>query len=167
MTGNLSANGGVGSVGQLLTSNSTGGVYWQTPASGSVPGGANTDVQFNDSALFGGGSGFTFDKAVNNAFIANTLTVGIAIANSTQVGVGSNVILRVSNLLVGNSTVNVIVGNTSVAIGNTVANVLANSTAILLSNSIANTLITPGNILINGNMNMPDYLATYTFCGGI
>lgn len=42
---------------------------------GSSPGGSNTHVQFNDSGGLGGTDGLTFDKATNNATVANTLTV--------------------------------------------------------------------------------------------
>jgi hypothetical protein len=42
---------------------------------GGTPGGANTQIQFNDSTAFNGTAGFTFDKTTNNVTIANTLTV--------------------------------------------------------------------------------------------
>lgn len=36
-----------------------------TPAVATVPGGSNTQVQFNDSSAFGGDANFTFDKTTN------------------------------------------------------------------------------------------------------
>ena len=55
---------------------------WQL-AGGGAPGGANTNIQFNDSAVANGTAGFTFDKTTNNVVIANTLTVGGLVSNST------------------------------------------------------------------------------------
>jgi len=82
ISGTVTANGGVGTSGQVLTSNST-GVYWSTVTAGATPGGTNTTIQFNDSTNLGGSVGFTFDKTTNNVVIANTLTVGTATVNST------------------------------------------------------------------------------------
>ena len=82
ISGTVTANGGVGTSGQVLTSNST-GVYWSTVTAGATPGGSNTTLQFNDSGNLGGSAGFTFNKTTNNVLIANTLTVGTATVNST------------------------------------------------------------------------------------
>jgi hypothetical protein len=43
---------------------------------GATPGGANTDVQFNDQGGFGGTPAFTYTKTTNNIFMANALNVG-------------------------------------------------------------------------------------------
>lgn len=51
---------------------------------GVTTGGANTQLQFNDSGALGGSAGFTFNKSTNNVTIANTLTVGTATVNSTN-----------------------------------------------------------------------------------
>lgn len=45
-------------------------------ASTVTPGGANTDVQYNDSGSFGGDSGFVYDKATSIATLATALQVG-------------------------------------------------------------------------------------------
>lgn len=45
-------------------------------AQGGTPGGANTNIQFNDSGAFGGQSSFTFDKATN------TVTLGVEATDS-------------------------------------------------------------------------------------
>ncbi len=53
--GQINANGGVGTAGQVLKSGAAGNVYWDAAGSGSgTPGGTNTQVQFNDSGSFGG-----------------------------------------------------------------------------------------------------------------
>ena len=52
-----------------------------------TPGGANTQVQFNDSGAFSGSAGFTFDKNTNNVTIANSLIMN---TQSISVTSGSN-----------------------------------------------------------------------------
>ena len=98
--GTFSANGGVGTAGQVLTSGGAGNVYWSTAAGGGggTPGGSNTQVQFNNSSAFGGanvyyvagntGFGNTAPDATvaitGNANVSGRFTVGGAfVANST------------------------------------------------------------------------------------
>lgn len=66
----LQANGGVGTAGQLLTSNGT-TIYWSTPAS-TVPG-SNTYIIFNDSAVSNAVSTFTFNKSTNTLKVTGTI----------------------------------------------------------------------------------------------
>lgn len=47
-----------------------------------VPGGANTDIQFNDSSLFGGDSDFTWDKTAK-ALVVNGLINGARLGKET------------------------------------------------------------------------------------
>ena len=77
----VSANGGYGTSGQVLTTNGA-GVYWSSAAGGSV-GGSNTQIQFNDSGSANGTAAITFNKTSNTLTLDNT-----------------------SSLVVGNSTVN-------------------------------------------------------------
>lgn len=81
---NISANGTTGTAGQVLASDGT-STYWYTIPGGSVPGGSNTFVQFNDSTAFGGVSGFTFNKSTNTLAIGTggSVTIGTATINST------------------------------------------------------------------------------------
>ena len=61
--GNVKITGGTS--GYVLQTDGTGNLSWtaQTGGGGNgVPGGSNTQVQFNDAGSFGGNSGFTFDK---------------------------------------------------------------------------------------------------------
>ena len=52
-----------GNSGQVLTTDGTGNLSWANSTGGNgVPGGTNTQIQFNDGNTFGGNSGFTFDK---------------------------------------------------------------------------------------------------------
>ena len=41
---------------------------------GGTPGGSNTQVQYNNSGVFAGSIGFTFDETSNNVVVANTFT---------------------------------------------------------------------------------------------
>lgn len=93
----LQANGSYGSAGQVLVSNGS-NIYWGTGTTGS-----NTQVQFNDSGVANASAGFTFDKATNTLFIANTIQVGSGISvNTLNVAMD----LTVSNsALVNNSLV--------------------------------------------------------------
>ena len=52
-----------GSNGQVLSTDGTGNLSWTTSSGGSgIPGGVDTQVQFNDASSFGGNAGFTFNK---------------------------------------------------------------------------------------------------------
>jgi len=68
----LMANGSFGSATQVLTSNGS-STYWSTPLI-VTPGGSNTQVQFNNSGVFGGSAGFTFTSTSNNLSVANTIS---------------------------------------------------------------------------------------------
>ena len=70
-----------------LTDNGDGTISINTSGSGGTPGGANTQVQFNDAGSFGGVTNFTFTKATN--LLQNTrLTL-------SGDGVGTTGVLRV------------------------------------------------------------------------
>ena len=64
----LTANGSVGTNGQVLVTNGT-SVYWGTGTSGS-----NTQVQFNDSGVANGVAGFTFDKVSSGLYVGNSVS---------------------------------------------------------------------------------------------
>ena len=84
------ANGSFGSTGQVLVSNGT-AVFWGTGTSGT-----NTQIQFNDSGVANGSTGFTFDKVANNLSVGNTVTAtffsgnGASITSVNAATVGSN-----------------------------------------------------------------------------
>lgn len=59
---------------------------------GVVPGGANTDVQFNDAGSFGGDSRFTFNKATGKLTFNNPNPSDITILSGSASGNGLNVI---------------------------------------------------------------------------
>jgi len=85
--GDINANGSVGSAGQVLTSGGSGNVYWSTTGSG-LPGGANTQLQFNDSGSFGGSAAFTFDKTSNTVTVAGNVGIGTSSPTSKLEAMG-------------------------------------------------------------------------------
>jgi len=105
------ANGAHGTTGQVLASNSTGGLFFSTPAPSVT--GSNTELQFNDEGAANGAIGATFDKTSNTLNIANVVSVG------------ANVKLSTTTLLIGNSTVNSVVNSSSLTVNNaTISNAI-------------------------------------------
>lgn len=84
----------------------------QPPSSGGgggSPGGANTQVQFNDGGSFGGTSGFTFNKSNSTSTVAG----GLAIGGAT---LGSNDTLAVSLPFTGGTPGVLINGNAAASV---------------------------------------------------
>ena len=94
--GNIHILGGTN--GYVLQTDGTGNLTWTAQTGGmgnGVPGGANTQVQYNDAGAFGGTAGFTFDNTSNvlsvpgNVSAGNVLTSAQVIANGEiQSGTG-------------------------------------------------------------------------------
>lgn len=88
-TSNIKITGGTN--GYVLQTDGTGNLTWTAQSGGSgngSPGGANTQVQYNDAGVFGGDVGFTYDSAgdtlsVINANIGNVKTDNLLYANGT------------------------------------------------------------------------------------
>lgn len=106
----ITANGSVGTAGQVLVSNGT-TVYWGTGTSGT-----NTQIQFNDSGVANASAAFVFDKAGNNVTVANTVFADVFKA-TTSANVGSNVKISTSALTIGNSSVNTVVNSSVISTG--------------------------------------------------
>ena len=152
----LTANGSVGSNGQVLVTNGS-AIYWGTGSSGS-----NTYVQFNDSGVANGVAGFTFDKTSNTLFVSNlvnTTTVNAAvhsvgtnfIANSTGVyttgtvnavsyTIGTSLTVNSSGLYTGSPT------DLTTGTGATIAN----DTVIFIGNNTSNAYLTTTGLSVNG-----------------
>lgn len=67
-----------GTNGYVLQTDGAGNISWTAQSGGGgngSPGGSNTQIQYNDSGLFGGSSGFTFDKTSNLVSMPGNLTV--------------------------------------------------------------------------------------------
>lgn len=82
------ANGASGTNGQVLTSNSSGGLYWAAPAATTA--GANTQIQFNDSGALAGDADFTFDKTTNTLTVTNIAGNGASVTSVNAATVGGN-----------------------------------------------------------------------------
>ena len=82
--GNLHISGGIN--GDVLQTNGSGSLSWVAGGGGSngLPGGSNTQVQFNNDGTFGGNSYLTY-----NDFTKVFQVGGNLIANSVQVGAGA------------------------------------------------------------------------------
>jgi len=146
-------------------------------------GGSNTQVQFNDSTALGGSAGFTFDKATNNAVLANTLNVAIiSQGNSTANLYTNSILITIANstgtanlnpatLTIGTSVVNstafaeganVIITTSTFFMGNSTVNSVCNSTAEVVQNSTVQSIYGIGGINAGANV----YLNTTTFFMG-
>lgn len=65
------------------------------------PGGANTQVQFNNSGTFQGAAGLTFDSTSNTLTVANTLTVGTF--GGAQINTSANLSFTGANVSIPNA----------------------------------------------------------------
>lgn len=64
-------------------------------AGGDVPGGSDTQVQFNDAGVFGGSAAFTFNKTTNTVVLGSVATPGTFQAlDRSDAGVGVALTLR-------------------------------------------------------------------------
>lgn len=167
---NIKITGGTN--GYVLQTDGSGNLTWtaQTGNGGGngIPGGANTQVQFNDAGTFGGDSGFTYDRVTNTLNVEN-ISAGnspddtVTVAGNLNVTGDLNVndIASVGNLTTtGNITANYIIGNGYYISGLTtdVANYVAQpnqsnitSVGTLESLDLDGDITSLGNIAISGN----------------
>ena len=94
------ANGAAGTGGQLLSSNSTGGVYWSTPSAGVA--GSDTQVQFNDGGALAGEAGLTYNKTTDTLTVAGSVLAG-ATVNAAALTVGTSIVANTTRLAIGTS----------------------------------------------------------------
>lgn len=68
-----------GTNGYVLQTDGAGNLTWTNAptanAGNGIPGGSNTQIQYNNAGLFGGTSGFTFDNSTGDVAIPGNLTV--------------------------------------------------------------------------------------------
>ena len=170
-----------GSDGYVLQTDGTGNLTWV--ASTGVPGGANTQVQFNNAGSFGAQTGFTFDKTSNLLSVPGNITTTGNITGNYFLGNGSqltgiaasygnaNVVANLAALgtnpitTTGNITGNYFLGNGSQltgivsSYGN--ANVVANLAA-LGTNPITTTGNITGNYFLGNGSQLTGIAATYS-----
>jgi hypothetical protein len=90
---NLRVDGGVN--GYVLQTDGTGTLGWTAQSGGGGtgnPGGANTQIQYNDSGSFGGYAGFTFDETTGNVAMPTNLTVATNVQSGSFTGNGAGLL---------------------------------------------------------------------------
>lgn len=147
-----------GTNGYVLQTDGTGNLSWtaQTGGSGNGSvGGANTQVQFNDSGDFGGNSGFTFDKVSGS--------LSSPVIDTEAVYHLAGVVIENADLTHGATSALIIPGN-----GNT-------SVPTQLTNTYGNIVVTAGvdpdhlkswNFDKTGNLNLPGNTFAINYANG-
>lgn len=156
---NLHIDGGL--TGYVMTTDGTGNLSWAAAGSGNgTPGGANSQIQFNDNGNFNGTSAFTFNKVSNAVAMTGNLTTKDLTANNTTVygniGVSGNV---TANYYLGDGSY---LTNVQVDVANTVAmgaqpNITSVGTLTSLSatgNIITSQYLSAAQIQTSGNANV-------------
>lgn len=108
---------GGGENGYFLQTDGAGNLTWTAGGGGGgngSPGGANTQVQFNDSGLFGGDAGFTYNKITNTLHVEN-ISAGDTLGDSVNIignlSVTGNISLSTDISVGGNITGDYLFGN--------------------------------------------------------
>jgi hypothetical protein len=152
-TGNVSGNFFIGN-GSLLTGIAGGG---------GTPGGANTQIQFNDGGVFGGTAGLTFNKTTNAVATTGTFsaTGNISGGNLTTVGQVTATGNVSGNFFIGNGSqlTGIAGGGTPNAIVNGTSNVSISSSGGNVTVGVAGTsnaaVFTAGSLFVNGPLSTP------------
>ena len=148
------ANSAIGSTGQLLTANSSGGIHWSTPAASVV--GSNTQVQFNDSGALAADAGLTYNKDTDNLTVANSVLAATMNAASFTVGATFTANATLVNAAAINVTGQV---NTSTFYAATSANVgtavVANATGVFTTGTVNAAALTTSGVTINTTSIVP------------
>jgi hypothetical protein len=137
-----------GTNGYFLQTDGSGNLTWAPAGNGGntgngIPGGANTQVQFNDAGVFGGDAGFTYNKTTN-VLATDNIVVGNINANyiTSNWDVTANVV--VANYLRGDgsniSNVNAVVASVANSVAG--ANVTGQVNFAAVANSVAGANVT-------------------------
>ena len=132
---NISISGGIN--GYFLQTDGAGNLTWAAGGNGGGgngnPGGANTQVQFNDSGTFGGDAGFVYDKNTNILTVSNLNVVDSFTGNISFASTAGTVTTNAQPNITSVGTL------TSLNVTNTVtANLFAGSGANLTNLPAAN-----------------------------
>ena len=144
------------------------------PGSGGMPGGANTQVQFNNNGAFGGSAGLTWDGALLGTNTVSSIgTAALSLRSTTGIRIGDNFANFIS--LTGNgagllpsissqgsdANINLVLygkGTGGLQIGT-----LANATPIIAVDAATPTALTPGTtgqVLTSAGANKTPYWST-------
>lgn len=120
----LEANGGIGTAGQLLTSNGT-TVYWSTPPASVA--GSDTQIQYNDGGTLAGDAGLTYNKTTDTLTVAGSVLAGPAV-NAASHTIGSTFIANTTGVYHTGA-----VNAASLAVG---TNFIANTTRVVIGTAV-------------------------------
>ena len=149
------ANSAIGTGGQVLSSNSSGGLYWATPTSGVA--GSDTQVQFNNGGSLAGDAGLTYNLTTDNLTVANSVLATVAV-NTASFTVGA--LFTANSTLVNAAAINVTGQvNTSTFYAATSANVgtavVANATGVWTTGTVNAAAHTTAGLTINATSIVP------------
>jgi len=155
---NLSIGGGLN--GYFLQTDGNGVLSWAAGGGGGgngSPGGANTQVQFNDAGSFGGDSGFTYNKNTNILSVTNANVSNLVVGNANATGnISATYFIGNGSLLTGLTTdlANYVIQPNQAnitSLGNlTFLNIDGNTTSLGNINTSGN--ISAGNINVSSNI---------------
>ena len=169
---NVKIQGGI--TGQLISTDGNGNLSF-TSATGLIPAGANTQVQYNNNGAYGASANFTFDRPTSTLFATNitgtiqtasqpnitsvgTLT-GLSVSGTSNVGALNATTISTTGSITGaniTSTAQIFV-NGNVTSNNTIRTPLLNVTTTAnianLTVSATANLGAPANIKISGGAN--------------
>jgi len=146
---NLTITGGLN--GYFLQTDGSGNLTWAAATGNGgngSPGGANTQVQFNDSGVFNGNAGFTYNKS------NNTLNIGNVAANYVTATFNANANIVYANFLYGDAS--------------NVTNVTSALTAQTVTNAAQPNITSVGtlsNLAISGNITSANWINASYFAG--
>jgi len=146
-----------GNNGQYLQTDGLGNLSWVSGggSGNGVVGGSNTQIQYNDAGVFGGSSGFTFDKSSNlfSAPGAATITGNIS---------GANLVSTPIVLPYGIENTSLITAQTGTynfdLISNAIRFTTSNASANLIVNFRGNSTVTANSLLANGQSIIGTYV---------
>jgi hypothetical protein len=166
---NLHIGGGIN--GYVLATDGAGNLTWTAGGGGGggngVPGGSNTQIQFNDAGSFGGVSGFTFNKdtttlTANNIVVESSADLG-SIGNVSITGGSLGQIISTDGL--GNLSF-ITLTTSNVSNGTSNIEILNNGNIVFSSAGTANVVVISsqgmgilGNATVTGNITSNQFIS--------
>jgi hypothetical protein len=159
--GNIVTVGAVSTTGNAYVGNIlTNGYYYANGVAfsgggggGGTPGGANTQIQFNDGGAFGGTAGLTFNKTTNAIGATGAFsTTGTVTAASVVGGVITGTSLSVSGAVTGASVVGGVMTGSSVSVTGTVTGASLAGTITTASQTNITSVGTLGSLSVTANV---------------
>ena len=168
--GNLRIGGGLN--GYVLATDGAGNLTWTAGGGGNgggngVPGGSNTQIQFNDAGSFGGVSGFTFNKdtttlSANNIVVGSSANLG-SIGNVSITGGSLGQVISTDGL--GNLSF-ITLTTSNVSNGTSNIEILNNGNIVFSSAGTANVVVISsqgmgilGNATVTGNITSNQFIS--------